>query len=165
MALKDILVKHQQLQKEMEDSGKAEFLEWFKDYFKKYPFITEVRWEQYTPYFNDGDACEFSVRDPNIRVSTITAPRLEELGLSRAWDHEEDDEEGTDEEPGTVLLETGYFQHKDVKDNESDKLIQAAVNELAELFKAEDLFQLAFGDHVVVAVTKEEITIDDYDHD
>lgn len=32
-----------------------------------YPEVEAVRWEQYTPYFNDGDVCEFGVREPRIK--------------------------------------------------------------------------------------------------
>lgn len=29
--------------------------------------VEAIRWTQYTPYFNDGEACEFSVHEPYIR--------------------------------------------------------------------------------------------------
>lgn len=33
------------------------------------PGADAVRWEQYTPYFNDGDACTFDVCEPSLRMS------------------------------------------------------------------------------------------------
>src|SRR5688572_30748584 len=36
----------------------------FRDMFEKHPDLISLRWTQYTPYFNDGDACTFSVHDP-----------------------------------------------------------------------------------------------------
>lgn len=40
-----------------------------KAIFEEYPKLTGFRWTQYTPYFNDGEACEFSVNtDPCIRT-------------------------------------------------------------------------------------------------
>lgn len=32
------------------------------------PSLTAVRWDQYTPYFNDGDTCEFSVHSPEYQL-------------------------------------------------------------------------------------------------
>ncbi|MBM4707887.1 hypothetical protein GS982_01575 [Rhodococcus hoagii] len=32
-----------------------------------FPEVEAVRWEQYTPYFNDGDACEFGIREVRIK--------------------------------------------------------------------------------------------------
>jgi len=31
------------------------------------PTLTAIRWHQYTPYFNDGDACTFSVNSPEFQ--------------------------------------------------------------------------------------------------
>lgn len=33
----------------------------FAHFFKKFPQVTAIVWTQYTPYFNDGDPCEFGV--------------------------------------------------------------------------------------------------------
>ncbi|UDL15302.1 hypothetical protein SEA_KUDEFRE_73 [Gordonia phage Kudefre] len=34
-----------------------------------FPEVEAVRWEQYTPYFNDGDACEFGVREASLKFA------------------------------------------------------------------------------------------------
>lgn len=34
-----------------------------KDVFARQENLAEIRWTQYTPYFNDGDVCEFGVRE------------------------------------------------------------------------------------------------------
>lgn len=33
----------------------------FKDFFAKHEWVEKFKWHQYTPYFNDGDECEFGV--------------------------------------------------------------------------------------------------------
>jgi hypothetical protein len=38
----------------------------FQVIFDKYPQLESVEWTQYTPYFNDGDTCEFGVHEPRI---------------------------------------------------------------------------------------------------
>lgn len=34
--------------------------------------ITAIRWEQYTPYFNDGSECHFHVYEPSLLVDNET---------------------------------------------------------------------------------------------
>lgn len=33
----------------------------FAEFFQDAPEVTSVHWTQYTPYFNDGDECKFSI--------------------------------------------------------------------------------------------------------
>lgn len=33
----------------------------------EHPEVESIRWEQYTPYFNDGDACEFGFGELSVR--------------------------------------------------------------------------------------------------
>lgn len=37
------------------------------------PGVTEIRWDQYTPYFNDGEPCVFSARFPTFVVDGVEA--------------------------------------------------------------------------------------------
>lgn len=37
--------------------------EGFQEIFNTYPKLQKFSWNQYTPYFNDGDQCRFSVYD------------------------------------------------------------------------------------------------------
>jgi len=40
--------------------------------FEEYPNIDSISWNQYTPYFNDGDPCEFSVNTWDIKFESDT---------------------------------------------------------------------------------------------
>ena len=58
----------EKLKAEFEESKKAlaakaqeDMAGLFKGYFAKYPQFTSIGWVQYTPYFNDGEACVFRV--------------------------------------------------------------------------------------------------------
>lgn len=63
--------EYKKLQEEMNDLKEKfrvktkEFMrELFKEFFTKYEDVVEsIFWTAYTPYFNDGEACEFSVND------------------------------------------------------------------------------------------------------
>ena len=46
--------------KELTAQLKKDFPALLAPLFEKYPGVKNVRWTQYTPYFNDGDPCEFS---------------------------------------------------------------------------------------------------------
>ena len=46
-----------------------DFKGWFTEFFALYPMVTTIRWTQFTPYFNDGEPCVFSVNEPEIEVS------------------------------------------------------------------------------------------------
>lgn len=69
----------------------------FKELFDKYPNAESISWNQYTPYFNDGDECIFSVHNDNLEVNN-----------QQSWDLDEDSEvygefEAIEEDFKTVL--------------------------------------------------------------
>lgn len=65
--LKELQKKIYGLQAEMKSKSEIAFKEESKAIFEKYPEIENFSWTQYTPYFNDGDECAFSVNtDPKI---------------------------------------------------------------------------------------------------
>lgn len=52
------------LNNQMKESSKVLMKEAFREFFEKYDDVVEnIFWRQYTPHFNDGEACEFSVHD------------------------------------------------------------------------------------------------------
>lgn len=64
-----IEAKINSLYKELQEKSKELMKEAFRDFFEKYEEVVEcVFWTAYTPYFNDGEACEFSVHDLFIRL-------------------------------------------------------------------------------------------------
>jgi len=36
--------------------------------FEKFDYLVDIRWKQYIPYFNDGDACTFSLATPECTI-------------------------------------------------------------------------------------------------
>lgn len=46
----------------------SEFLEAL-DALLAFPEVEAVRWHQYTPYFNDGEACEFSIYEAHVKFA------------------------------------------------------------------------------------------------
>lgn len=44
----------------IKDTGESIIRKVLQHFFEKCPDVESVTWDQYTPYFNDGDACYFS---------------------------------------------------------------------------------------------------------
>ena len=54
------------------------------DFFKAVPRITQISWSQYTPYFADGDPCEFSMNTIQFKIEddNFDSYDLKSAGLS-----------------------------------------------------------------------------------
>lgn len=140
--------------------------------------VIEFGWEQYTPYFNDGDVCEFSVGDPWIRTIddedvddhcdlqiNSTHPTLGHLEWRKM----------TDEEYALKVIEykSRGWGGTPYNYGHFPKLDGAKHPDLLELAKELDVVNScyenalydAFGDHARVTVTKTGIQIDEYDHE
>lgn len=116
--------KIESLKSEIQETGEQFLVNNFKEIFKLHPYLKEVTWTGYTPYFNDGETCYYSShhKDPEI--------------------------EGD---------ECGYGTQRYTK-------IKADIREFMSLFE-NDLMMDLFGDHVRITVTKEGISVEDYEHD
>jgi len=55
--------------KELIAELQVQFGPMLKPLFEEYPEVNEISWQQYTPYFNDGDSCEFGVRNDDIYIN------------------------------------------------------------------------------------------------
>ncbi len=129
------------LKKEYQTAAQREFTEGAAELFVAHPRLKSFGWTQYTPYFNDGDSCEFSAHtdDPYIN------------GFNE-WD--DDDGEGSDGENLHDLSGSEPAAGKVVK----------AVQKFLKNF-SEDYYREAFGDHIKVHVTAKKLTTDEYSHD
>lgn len=120
-----------------------------------------VEWTQYTPYFNDGDACTFSVHLPYLYRTptdedddTSAEERDESLSLG-SWSVER---YGNSAESYPIAIIDGLSK-------EQLTALVAAWDELPE-----DMLEQAFGDHAEVVIRKAAdgtVTTDrsEYSHD
>jgi hypothetical protein len=122
------------------ETGKAAVSKAIKAFLAGHPEVESIRWRQYTPYFNDGDACEFSVR--GIYVKLVGA-----------------DEDGGDYEDG--------YEDEYGLDKEKHAQLRSDMTQLDALFdSAEDTMKVTFGDHVQVTVGRDgEAEVEEYSHD
>ena len=140
----------------------------FEKFFDKYDFVEGVIWQQYTPYFNDGDPCTFSINDPEFCF------------FGQEW------EDYNDLYGSGAMKEPGRYTKQKAEDGESwaiaevkqyadnlDKFGQSGLDEFDDDFKAIRTFVTSldthmedmFGDHVTVTVKRDGITTEEYDHD
>jgi hypothetical protein len=159
-SLNNMIREFEALQEAFRIRGQEELKKVFKEFFEKAPEIKVVRWVQYTPYFNDGDPCEFRVCDPSFS-------NVEDV--SRLGSYEGDIE---DPEEGEFFIEGMYGSYSDMKKYHPEvKLSKETHKACADLSNImcsssmEPILLAMFEDHAQVTVTKDGFDVDSYDHD
>lgn len=145
--------KREELNDLLQHLGQEAYLTKFQEFFVKYPKITKVGFHAYTPFFNDGDACEYSVHDyyfyiPELDSSDIDWEDQDIYDWCGTWNVSK-----YDSTTKTYSDLPGFEGYKD------------GMSELYMETSDEELCKSIYGDHVQVIVTPFEIQIEDYDHD
>jgi hypothetical protein len=117
--------------------------------------VASVSWKQFTPYFNDGDPCEFSVHDPSVFHPEFDPDGGDyENGFYDSWTLRyllEENQLDTDLPPDSVTSITETLS----------AIGRTITDEAVEPFM-EDLF----GDHVEVLVHSDgTFVVEEYYHD
>lgn len=63
--LSTIVDEHNKL---LREKGEIAVKDALKAFLEKHPVIDSVKWQQYTPYFNDGEPCTFGVHTPYVVI-------------------------------------------------------------------------------------------------
>jgi hypothetical protein len=143
----------QELNKEMLSALK----EGFKEFWELNPKIKAVVWQQYTPYFMDGDPCEFSVNE----VSFTNAEDEEDL-KQISWG------EYYGNNPDVICFNKSEFSMgrkskvAGACDN-SDSVIH--LSNFITSSAAEEMLKSTFGDHKLVIATREGFTTYEFEHE
>jgi hypothetical protein len=125
--------------------------------------VKAITWTQYTPYFNDGDVCKFSVGDHFVTTNDRVAASWLQEEFPDADDYEKEDSYREDSYWGYGKPWVGYtgtkYPHPDGITIEQwpELYIQDAAYEHAMLE--------AFGDHTQVVVTPEKVVQFEYEHE
>lgn len=131
--------------KEMLEKGKSAVQEALQCLFDKHPTLHTISWVQYTPYFNDGSPCTFSMNDVEYL--------LQEDVVDKDDDEDEIDWRETYE---SVYVSIGHDHDCVIK-----KDLSALSKVLAEL---ENVLEVVFEEGRVVA-TRKGIEVEEYNHD
>ena len=144
------------LKNETFELSKEVFDEWCKNIFEKHPKIESFGWNQYTPYFNDGDTCTFSANTDYLNVNDEYVDDCEWMGATKVTNW------------GTYNRETKSYEGRvEVPNEKHDKELEGATMEIRSFLNMfdDDFYMRKFGDHSEIIVTREGIEVDEYDHD
>jgi hypothetical protein len=122
------------------------------------PSLEAIKWQQYTPSFNDGDVCEFGTHGPYFKFDETILPRDKE-----------------DEDSGWIVggeygdIDKDFFTNKsDILNYKTITSLKKAVEEVENLFEklsTLSALQDMFGDGIEVTVTRSGVETEEYDHD
>jgi hypothetical protein len=151
--IKELQKKMKDLKAEMKKEGRGALKEAFKELFESHPVLEAVQWEQYTPYFNDGDSCTFSVNDM-YPVFVLTEDQKKILG-----------DEADTEDAGELWYDFEYGDLKKTMTPEQKAASKALTKLVKDLGDMDDTLEDLFGDHVAIRATKRGFTVKVYEHD
>jgi hypothetical protein len=151
-AVEALAKRYEEMKSQLGSEGQESVKAMFRVFFETHSDVEAVRWTQYTPHFNDGDPCTFSVCEAQMRfkgdenwldswsLSSHANGRLTRLLQGR-----------TEAEAGL-----------NVDDLEEDF---SKLNQLLQSDTLAFILDAAFGDGYEVTATRESITAEHYDHD
>jgi hypothetical protein len=161
--LKNLRKKREELVEQIKNSAKELFKTASSTLFEEHPNLVKFGWTQYTPYFNDGDTCEFGSnhRSPGILFTTSNLNQKDTDNIS-VWEVEFTD------------YHYGYRYNNEAKailptreltDTEkAERVTGKAVIEFLKNFDDDDMYGM-FGDHQMVWVSKDGVISEEHDHE
>ena len=160
----DKLISDQaELQRKFQEQAQTLFKDITKEFFAKNPGVTAIVWTQYTPYFNDGDTCEFRVNDATF----TNAPDPENI----RWDEYEGDEEGVWAATNVkYVLESDRDWYKATAEaiRKAGGVDVASCDMMSKAIcssEMEDVMLAMFGDHSKIIATRDGFEVEEFDHD
>ena len=154
--LKEKQEEIKKLKREMVEASNKIFTELTKSIFEENPKLKSFGWNQYTPYFNDGDTCTFSVNTDYIYINGDSVDESDWINETKitnygTWNREKRQYEGRTEVPNL----------------DYDPELSKVNDEIKEFLRNfdNDFFMSQFGDHAEVTITAEGVSVDEYEHD
>lgn len=139
----ELQAKKAEISKQISKEGKEQLEQVFFNYLNENPKYHGVCWTQYTPYFNDGDECVFSVNNPSFVIEEIP--------------------DGADD-----LDDGDYYGDSEKTVSEYTDEHKTAIRKFTSAVFAgnNDVFHLVFGDHIRVLYTLAHgFEVDEYEHE
>lgn len=155
-----------------------EFPVMFAEIFAQAPNLKSFGWTQYTPYFNDGDSCEFGTNFSYPYINGANEDYDEEGEISiNPIDYATMKTEADVAENNALAeeFEMSWYKGKVnigdrglIRNQKYDASAAKAVEAIQEGLRSipEDFFKDMFGDHVKVTMYSDgEIEVEEYSHD
>ena len=134
--MNEIIKSFSEYKQTVQEKLKKDFKAIITKLFEENSELKAIVWEQYTPYFNDGDPCNFGLTE--VVFTNATGDDLDDISYG-SYDGENED----------VCVFSEY--------NEVERLMTSS--------GMEDVMLATFGDHVRVVATREGFSISRFDHD
>lgn len=150
MKLDKLIEDYSEAKKQFTTAAQGAFKEYVKEFFDANPEIKVIKWTQYTPYFNDGDECVFSVHD------VVFSNAADADNVSHWGDLKDDENKDEFAFQGTWGVPKELEHKKHIFDDINGTICSSDMN---------DIMRGMFGDHVVVTCTREGIAVDECEHD
>ena len=162
-SLKGLIEVQAKLRKEFQQQAQDAFKEVVKELFEKNTGLGLVTWTQYTPYFNDGEECTFSINEAYFSNATDT----EDIEYGE-YQGDDDTLWSTDSIVTHLTGGVSWDKETTAKVQATEGLNLESIREFMSILNSpemEDIFRVMFGDHVKVVLTRKGIEVDEYDHD
>jgi hypothetical protein len=132
----------------MRKAAKAHFESCAKEIFDKYPKLHTFSWRQYTPYFNDGSECEFSVNTSYLDING----------------RDDNDNDAAFKDLAATVESAEGVSESALSPEEFDE-IHDETSAFLETIDEDDMLAL-FGDHMRIIAKRDGTTDEEkYDHD
>jgi len=143
-----------------EKSASKDIMDVLKKMMADNPLIAGVKWQQYTPSFNDGEPCEFSISGPFIKFDE----KISGAGDSAA---DEEQENGGFLDANYDIDDDFFKQKSDIFNFKEIKALKKTVKDVCAVYShleaMDDCLESMFGSGVEVIVTKDGVETEDYD--
>jgi hypothetical protein len=160
-----LIVEQRKLQTEFQEKAKNLFKTTFDEFFKLNPGINAVIWTQYSPYFNDGDSCEFSVNQPTF--TNATGDDLDDIGYDQ-YDGENESVWATDNLEYTLDVSKEWLAEDRTKILNGPAIDIDSCDLLSEMLTSdefENVLEVMFGNHTKIVATRDGFDELEYEHD
>lgn len=163
--LTEFATEYQAIRDQFIQKGKVAFGEACKEVFETTP-IKAIKIIGYTPFFADGDPCEYGIQSVEVTTKEIY---LEDYDQNREWLGDYDLFEYAKDSGGNHIIlrqELSRFGHEyNVLQKNWLFSWGEQINEfICGVHGLTDVIHDVFGDHVAVFITADEIVIEDYDN-
>lgn len=149
--------------KKLNDELKASFSDALKAeaevLFAKWPKLQQFSWTQYTPYFNDGEPCEFRIHT-DVHKYTYGETEFSEYGDVQSSEY--CDEGRKKGEWNRILTNEGKSEFKNIE--EAEELEEDIGEFISNLSPLENTVKACLDEGEVI-VSRDGVTVEDYDHD
>lgn len=144
------------MKQEMLEASNKIFTDLTKTIFEDHPKLESFGWSQYTPYFNDGETCTFSVNTDYIYINGQPADEADWINETKITNY------------GTWNREKRQYEGRiEVANLDYDPELAKITDEVKEFLSNfdEDFFLSQFGDHAEITITAEGVSVDECEHD